>query len=64
MARLTLDTHLPIIKKKERPYFIVKYEDAINDLEKTLTDIFTFVIGFDLKGTVIEKRIKDVVAEK
>ena len=40
-----MKAHLGLIKTGERPYFVVKYEDAINDLEKTLTDLFTFVMG-------------------
>ena len=48
---------------KKIPTFIVRYEDLIISPEKTLSDVFAFLFGIttkDLKGTVLEKRIKGV----
>ena len=48
---------------KKIPTYIVRYEDLIISPEKTLSDLLCFLFGIssaELKGTVLEKRIKGV----
>ena len=56
-------TQIKQVFAKKIPTFIVRYEDLIINPEKTLSEVFAFLFGIttkELKGTVLEKRIKGV----
>lgn len=48
----------------EVPVFFIRYEDLLADSFSNLCNIFQFIFGVDsIKGTFIERRIEEVVAE-
>lgn len=66
MSRRKLSqSHRHVLKFSEHvPTLFITYEMLILDTEKTLTDLFRFLFDLpSLKGTLLEKRIKDVCAE-
>jgi len=49
-------------RNKEVPIYFARFEDLITNPKKTLSELFSFMLKVDsIEGTVIEKRIEDVV---
>ena len=47
----------------DRPIYFFRFEDILANPEHELRELFKFILGIDeLEGTVIEKRIEDVMA--
>jgi hypothetical protein len=54
--------YLEEAKKRGVLIHFLRYEDLMGDKEKTLTDLLCFILDVDsIEGTVVEKRIKEVV---
>lgn len=51
------------VKHGNTPIFLFRFEDLLSNTEEVLTDMFQFILGLEdgLQGTIIEKRIKDVI---
>jgi hypothetical protein len=53
-----------LVMDKKNPVHFCRYEDLVTDPEKTLTEIFKFLLGLDdLEGTNVQKRIEYAVKQ-
>ena len=51
------------MKEKKTPIHFLKFEELRENPKRCLNDVFKFLLGQeDLSGTVIEKRIDEIVA--
>ena len=56
---------LAIAKKSETPILFTRFEDLIDQPEKTLENIFAYVLREpSIEGMVIQERIKEAIGNK
>ena len=49
-------------EETKKPIYFFRFEDVLQDPRRELTNIFKFILGMDsIEGTVIERRIEDVI---
>ena len=61
--RIWFEYWLNVAETTNKPVYFFRFEDILSQPEVELRNLFAFILGIeDLTGTVIEKRIKDVMA--
>ena len=54
---------IQVAETTDKPVYFFRFEDILANPERELRELFKFILGMDnLDGTVIEQRIKDVMA--
>ena len=61
--RIWFEYWLNVAETTNKPVYFFRFEDILSQPEVELRNLFAFILGIeDVTGTVIEKRIKDVMA--
>ena len=61
--RMWFQHWIDIAEKTNKPVYFFRFEDILFRPEQELRELFKFILGMDdIEGTVIEQRIKDVMA--
>ena len=50
-------------RNTDRPIYFFRFEDVLANPKRELEDLMSFILGMDsVEGTVLEKRIEDILA--
>lgn len=61
--KLWFEHWLSMAQTTEKPVYFFRFEDILEKPEQELRELFKFILGMEsIEGTVIERRIKDVMA--